>query len=151
MLFYGNTKLNEYIRNTVWWLLWTNNLLHYFEDVYEKVLFSCFCQYVRHIKEYNPLFLEKVAIYNARHETIYEIIKLKKMLRLEYFEDYENVFSYTYRKQFDEIRNKLVGKISERALKFVEDLYNVNGKLEEIKDEYNDYKKLMKEVQKVLV
>jgi hypothetical protein len=95
--------------------------------------------------------LEKVAIYNARHETIYEIIKLKKMLRLENIEDYENVFSYTYGKQFDEIKSKLVSKVSERALKFVEDLYNVNGRLEKIKGKYNDCEKLIKEVQEVLV
>jgi hypothetical protein len=143
--------LNEYIRNTVWWLLWANNLLSYFEEVYNKVLFTCFCRYVRYVKQYNPVFLEKVAIYNARHETIYEIIKLKKMSRLESIEDYENAFSYIYGKQFDEIKSKLIDKVSKRTLKFVEDLYNVNGRLEKVRNQYKDYKKLIKEVQKALI
>jgi len=146
--FYGNTDLNKKIKQTVWWLLWANNLLAYFEDIYQQVLFDCFQKYLTYYFEgrHNPAHLEKVAVYNARYFTIYyHILKLKKFLSLEMVDEQKDAI-IEMDSAFIKLRQKLQKRISKRAMEFFDKLYEAHGNIKLLKNDYPDYECLLREL-----
>lgn len=153
-LFYSNSsKLNRLIRNTIYYLLKDNNLLNFYNDVYNEILFRVFIAYVVRFIEnrYSKEFLEKVSVYNARHYTIYEIIKLKREMKIEDDLGYEPLkkehyverWKYNWQKVFEIVK-------SNEAKQLVKDIINRKEKIVTTKKALKELSKCLNLHTKVL-
>lgn len=153
--FYEKSDFTRKLANIVRYLLLANGLSCYFEDVWEEIRFKLFQCYVLRFLEgkYDRDFLERVAYHNARHFAIEEVIKLKRKVEIENFED-EFSTAYDYERLKTEellrrIRKSIEGKVSQEALELFDVIYlgERSFKREWL---YDDYRMALKELKEVL-